>query len=230
MEHEEKNIPRGVSDPNLKWINTLKQETTPLLIDADAGWKIDSTTQFASEQMLRPIFFGAKQGFKATKFAERASAIVKLDFTPEPLPANGDKKDLVEPLAKTKERQRLWLEGVKNAQTLIQRGVPVAFTTAGCKSQAVFFENLQRVVKEGLSRTAALAGLTQTPAAILGISKQLGSITAGKTANLTILTADFLDPKTKVKYLIIDGQKIDPAREPFKFDNGAQGGSKESGR
>ena len=81
----------------------------------------------------------------------------------------------------------------------------------------------------GLGRDAALEGITfHTP----GNELRIGEIAAGKVANLTIMTGDFTEEKSKVKLLFIDGKKIDPEREPAKpappaaipFDDEEEGG------
>ncbi len=60
----------------------------------------------------------------------------------------------------------------------------------------------------GLSKEEALKSVTLYPAQILGISNQLGSIDAGKTANVVVTDGDLLDPRTNVKYLFINGRML----------------------
>ena len=105
-----------------------------------------------------------------------------------------------------------------------------ALTTAGCKDQDTFFVNVRRAVKEGWKRSSALASLTINPAKMFGLEEKYGTVEVGKAANMTILTADFLDPKAKVKYMVIDGMKFDPGKTLFKFDNSPQDFGGEQGR
>jgi len=117
------------------------------------------------------------------------------------------------PEAAARERRRRWEEGVANALRLHEAGVRFAFTGRGQTNPAEFWENLRRVVRAGLPREAALQGLTLAPARILGVERQMGTVEAGKLANLVVMTADFTDPKSKARYLFIDGKKLDLERE-----------------
>ena len=52
--------------------------------------------------------------------------------------------------------------------------------------------------------------MTLAPAEILGVSDQLGSITAGKKANLVISRGSILQATTPVELLVIDGRVMKP--------------------
>jgi len=60
----------------------------------------------------------------------------------------------------------------------------------------------------GLSREDALRSVTLYPAEILGIADKMGSIDAGKMANIVVADGDILDPRTNVKYVFIAGRMI----------------------
>ena len=134
-----------------------------------------------------------------------------------------DKKDEEEePSAIKQERERVWLEAAGNVLTLTKAGVPVALSTRGAKDFDTFFNNLRRLVKLGLQRDEALAELTVNVAKVYGVDRQLGAIEAGKIANLTVLSADFLDAKAKAKYVYIDGRKFEIGKTPYTFTNAPQ--------
>jgi len=60
----------------------------------------------------------------------------------------------------------------------------------------------------GLSKEDALKSVTLWPAQILGIGDKLGTIEAGKMANLVITDGDLLEAKTNTKFLFIDGRPV----------------------
>ncbi|HEY0429700.1 MAG TPA: amidohydrolase family protein [Pyrinomonadaceae bacterium] len=60
----------------------------------------------------------------------------------------------------------------------------------------------------GLSKEDALKSVTLYPAQILGVADRLGSIEAGKIANLVVTDGDILEPRTNIKYLFIDGRLV----------------------
>ena len=117
------------------------------------------------------------------------------------------------PLAVSQERQRKWEEKVANASVLSRAGVPIAFTTRGLKSPSEFLTNLRRAIKAGLPKEAALRALTLGAAQIFGVERQIGTVAVGKTAALVVLSGDFANDKTQVRYLFIDRQKFDLSKE-----------------
>ena len=61
-------------------------------------------------------------------------------------------------------------------------------------------------VGAGLSRERALRAITLDPARVAGIDDRVGSLEAGKDADLFIASGDILDPRTRVLTTIVDGQ------------------------
>jgi hypothetical protein len=141
-----------------------------------------------------------------------------------------DEPDADLPLAARKEKKRIWDERLGNAKKVSEAGVVFAFTTRGCKDTSEFWTNLRRVVKEGLPREAALKALTISAAKIVGADKQLGTVQAGKIANLTIMSADFTDEKAKAKYVFVDGRKFDTEIESSSSGPKGGGGGDDAGR
>lgn len=60
----------------------------------------------------------------------------------------------------------------------------------------------------GLSKEDALRAVTIWPAQILGIDDRLGSIDAGKIANIVVSDGDILEPRTNIKHLFINGRMV----------------------
>jgi imidazolonepropionase-like amidohydrolase len=63
-------------------------------------------------------------------------------------------------------------------------------------------------VKEGLSEAKALEAVTINPAKILGLEKRVGSLEAGKDADLVIFSGDPFDARSLVEKTIIDGKVV----------------------
>ena len=167
-----------------------------------------------------PVIVGLNWGEEAKGLEEAKPGDKKPDDTKkseDPKKQEVKKEDVKPPddenyltMAVKLERRRIWEEKAANAGLLTKSGVLIAFTSRGLKSYDELMTNLRSAIKFGLSRSAALAGLTISPASILGLEKQLGTIEAGKIANLTVMDGDFGESKTKVKYVVIDGIKFDP--------------------
>ncbi|HRI43978.1 MAG TPA: amidohydrolase family protein [Fimbriimonadaceae bacterium] len=60
----------------------------------------------------------------------------------------------------------------------------------------------------GLSPAAALRACTLSAAEILGVADRLGSIEAGKVANLFVTTGDAFEPTSQVSYVFIAGKPV----------------------
>lgn len=94
------------------------------------------------------------------------------------------------------------------AGELADRGAELIFVPRfeGGFGPELFLNQLAVLVREGLSREAALAGVTRNPARLLGISARVGTIERGKQADLVFLSGDPLDPHSRVTRVMIAGQ------------------------
>ncbi len=108
-----------------------------------------------------------------------------------------------------------WEQAPTNPRRLHEAGVTIALTTSGLRDDESFSKNLTRALEVGLEAGDALAMLTTTPAEILGLDDELGTIEQGKRANLVIATGDLFDAKARsakknaprVLDVWIDGQR-----------------------
>jgi imidazolonepropionase-like amidohydrolase len=93
---------------------------------------------------------------------------------------------------------------------LAKRGVTVAISTGG--GEMADSRNLPYAagyaVAYGLPYDEALKSITLTPATIFGLGDKLGSLDAGKTANVVIANGDPLDVKTNVEQVFIEGVSV----------------------
>lgn len=117
--------------------------------------------------------------------------------------------ELYEPIKVRQEKRRLWEEQVANVIRLHEAGIPFALTTRDFKNVSEFIKNLRLVIQKGLPAEVAVAALSATPAEFFGMKNQLGRIGAGQMANLTLMTKPIHDEKGTVKYIFVDGKKIE---------------------
>jgi len=88
---------------------------------------------------------------------------------------------------------------LNNAGALHEAGVTFALTGGHLLDQARF------TVRYGLPADVALAVITATPAKLLGVADRVGTIAAGKDADLVALTGDPFDLTTAVRWTMADG-------------------------
>src|SRR5205823_10522655 len=72
-------------------------------------------------------------------------------------------------------------------------------------------------VSYGLPPEEGLKAVTLYPAQILGVADQLGSIEAGKRANLVLADGDVLQAATQVKAVFIDGRPLEPTSKQTRL-------------
>ncbi len=92
-----------------------------------------------------------------------------------------------------------------NASELHAAGVKIAFATFGSANSRTLPYEAANAVAYGLPWEEGLKAITLYPAQILGVDDRLGSIEAGKIANLIVTDGDPLEITTEVKYLFING-------------------------
>ncbi len=133
-----------------------------------------------------------------------------------------DEKDpeLYEPLKVRQEKRRLWEEQAANVVRLHEAGIPFAFTTREFKSASEFTKNLRLVIEKGLPVDSAIEALSANAADFLGMKTQLGRIAPGQVANLTLMTKPVADEKATVKYVFVNGRKIEIEEKEDKKKDG----------
>ena len=98
---------------------------------------------------------------------------------------------------------------------LAKNGVKFAFSADGISAPKDILKAAKKSIDAGLAPEAALRALTISPAEIFGVSDRLGTIEAGKIANLVLTDGDLFEEKTKIKMVFVDGFKYE-AHEPEK--------------
>jgi hypothetical protein len=165
----------------------------------------------AKEFGLRPIIVGGMQAYRRLENlkADGVTVVASLNFGDAPQAVLGE-----DPARET-ERKRKYDEAVRNAIELKNAGIPVVLSTAGTKGPDDFLKQLRVLVAAGFRREYAIRALTVDPANLVGAGKRLGTIAVGKVANLVVRDGDFLNEKTTVKMVYVDGYRIDPAAKPL---------------
>jgi imidazolonepropionase-like amidohydrolase len=112
---------------------------------------------------------------------------------------------------------RHWYLAPTNPAQLARAGVRFAITSDGLASLTDFLPNLRIAVARGLSPSDALAALTTTPAAWLGIERTHGTIEQGKVANLVVTEGDLFTEEATVRDVWVHGRAYGVTR-PAQVD------------
>ncbi|UOQ96277.1 amidohydrolase family protein [Hymenobacter sp. 5317J-9] len=116
-----------------------------------------------------------------------AAFVLPLNF-----PDAYDVADVYDALRIPLEDLKHWELAPANAARLSQAGVPFALTAADLKDKKKFLPNLRKAAQYGLSETAALQALTETPARLLRAQDRVGALKPGMEANFIVCSANLL--------------------------------------
>jgi hypothetical protein len=109
---------------------------------------------------------------------------------------------------------------VKNTALIAEAGIPFAFSSLGTDDPNSLMEGIRKAIENGLPQEKALDALTVRAAEFIGLAKVLGTIEAGKIANLALVDGEILAEDAKVKFVFADGKKFE-LKEP-EAKEGAQ--------
>jgi imidazolonepropionase-like amidohydrolase len=195
-------------------LRPVAEGTMPLIIPAQAEREVQRVIDLADQFHVRCIVAG---GYEAARHADalkaaRLPVLVSLNFPRKKVIALGQQAQFVEnpaPAApeETYQEMRARHHAPEAPGELARAGVRFAFASDGLKTGEEFLANLRLAVSHGLPRDAAIRAATLSAAEILGIEQQLGSIEAGKIANLIVADGDLFDVQTQVKAVYVGGHE-----------------------
>jgi imidazolonepropionase-like amidohydrolase len=113
-----------------------------------------------------------------------------------------------------------WELAPTNAAAFEKAGIPFCLTTADLRDAKTFMTALRSALNYGLSETAALNALTKTPATALGVYDQVGSLEAGKWANLLIASGPLFNERTTIYQNWVQGHKYSVKDDGWKDPKG----------
>jgi len=116
---------------------------------------------------------------------------------------------VIGPLLTSRSKVELRNRSLANPGRLAAAGVTIAITTDHPVVPIHFLiHQVTLAVKEGLDRETALRAVTINPARIIGVADRLGSLTAGKDADLVIWSGDPLDVMSRAESAYIAGREV----------------------
>ena len=168
----------------------------PLIIDADSVAEIDSALALARDYKLKIMISG---GAEAWLTADRLAAANVPVLT-------GAMNNIPGSFAKLNQRQ-------ENAALLRKAGVKIALVGNDDSDESHFnARNLKyeagNAVAYGMSYDDALRAVTLTPAELFGLNDHIGSLQAGRDANLVVWSGDPFEFSTQVEHVFIKGREI----------------------
>ncbi len=184
---------RPARDLRLETLARVVRGEMPLLVTAHRAHDLLAALRLAEEFGIRVVLDGAAE---AHLIADRIKAAgVPVIVHPAMARPVGDAEHLT----------------LENAALLRKAGVTIAmqsgFEGYVPKTRVVLFEAALAAAR-GLGFDAALAAITIDAARLLGIDGRVGSIAAGKDADLVLFDGDPFEYTTHVSGVVIDGQVV----------------------
>ena len=121
----------------------------------------------------------------------------------------------------TLETLRHWDLAPGNPGRLNRAGIPIALSSTGLEKTSDFHDRVREAIAHGLDYESALAALTTTPASMLGLSSQLGTLEPGKLANMTITDGPLFAEDVNVQDVWVAGDRHVVTPRPVVDPRGA---------
>jgi len=180
-----------------------------VLFVADEMLQVLRAAALAKEAGVSARIVGAGDEYKRAALiaATGAPLVVPVNFPEAPDVSTPEKAIEV-----GTEELRQWQDAPGNAAVLAKAGVTFALTSNGLKDPKTFAAAVGKAIDRGLTDAQALAAVTTTPARLLGLEARLGTIAAGRIANLTV-TRGALFHGGKVREVWVDGVRYETAKD-----------------
>ncbi|HAW96394.1 MAG: hypothetical protein CMJ33_04900 [Phycisphaerae bacterium] len=211
MQHPEGNEPprEGLA---LESMRDVFEGREPVVIDANSEIRAMRGDRLAEEFELDAILLGSGMEFR------RIDEIKAMD-RPMIIPLVFPKKPTVEGVRSNEDttlRTLLtWKHAPENPARLKAADVDFALTTHRLGNRGDFRKNVAEAIERGLSREDALAAVTTVPASMMNADRWLGTIEAGRIANLVVVDGDLFDPSDSIKEIWIAGRRHELKADPL---------------
>ena len=195
---------RPTFNPALEALSPAVTKQMPVVLEGGSVLMSRRATQIAAEVGLSPIILASGHEWRRPDLFQgnRDPFIVPVHFSELAKLPEDDDWDQV-----SLDQLRAWDWGPSNPSLLSKQGRDIALTTYGLGDKKQFRKKLRLVIDRGLSEDDALAALTTVPARLCGVEKQLGTLEAGKIANLTIVEGtNYFQPDARIREVWVDGR------------------------
>jgi imidazolonepropionase-like amidohydrolase len=172
-----------------------------LIVTASRENDVLRALALADEFKVRVAVAEAPQAARVAEIvkARKLPLLVSVNFDPPRAPTFGPTDD-------EKERQEI-ADAERNPAELHKAGVSFALVSAFAPD---FLAGVRTAIERGLPAEAALRALTLAPAEVLGVADRLGSLEAGKIADVVVWSGEPLAKDTKAKMVFVDGVLYEP--------------------
>jgi N-acetylglucosamine-6-phosphate deacetylase len=206
-------LPPVESNDALAALQPTLNGAMPVIVPCSNEQSVLRAEKFATEFGLNLIVKGSGSEYRRLEeiVAMQRPVILPLSLPQAPNVATPESAADV-----TLETLLHWDIAPENAGRLDGRGLKLAFGADRLSNKGDFLKAVRLAVDRGLSPSSALKALTTTPAALFGLSQELGTVEAGRRASFVITDGDLFDRKTKVVETWVNGTRYEHSPEPSR--------------
>lgn len=182
----------------------IDQKPLPLWCDSSDELQALRLLRIAAEFGRTAVVVGSGMEFRRLEalVAAKPGFVVPLAFPDAPDTSTAGAAEQV-----TLRHLQSWEQAPTNSKRLLDAGATVAWTTARLRDRKDFRKSAREAIACGLTAEQALAAVTTTPARLLGIDQQVGTIEVGKWANLVGVAGELWDPDAKIREVWVGGRR-----------------------
>jgi imidazolonepropionase-like amidohydrolase len=125
---------------------------------------------------------------------------------PLAFPETYDVEDPIDAIQVNLSDLKHWELAPTNPAKIAAAGIEFSLTANGLRAKTDFLKQIQKAIESGLSETDALKATTATPAKMLGMEADLGSLEKGKIANFIVTNAPIFQKDTKIYHNWVGGK------------------------
>jgi len=177
---------------DLEALQPVLKGQVPLLVEANRASDLLAAMRLAGEFKLRLVLMGAAEGWMVAEQLAKANVPV-----------------VVKPLTDIPTFDSLGAT-LENAARLSKAGVTVALATFDTQNSRNLRQEAGNAIAYGMDRDAALQAVTLTPARLWGVADRVGSLEAGKDADVVVWSGDPFELSTGAEHVFIKGREMPP--------------------
>jgi imidazolonepropionase-like amidohydrolase len=175
---------------DLEALQPVLKGQVPLAIQANRASDLLAAVRLGDEFKIRVVLLGAAEGWMVADQLAKAKVAV-----------------VVKPLTTIPSFDSLGAT-LENAARLSRAGVTVALASFDTQNARNLRQETGNAIANGMDRDAALEAVTLTPARVWGVADRVGSIEAGKDADLVVWSGDPFELTGGAERVFIKGIEV----------------------
>jgi imidazolonepropionase-like amidohydrolase len=200
---EKQNREGPITDPRLEALRPYINREKPVFVEAETRKSIAEALLFAESEKLKIIITGGTDAWQlAEELKKRETPVIVGPVMRSPV-------SISDPFDAP----------YTNPGRLFEAGVKFCIRSDDASNSRNTPFEAAMAVAHGLPKDQGLRAVTLSAAEILGIEKEVGSLTPQKTANLVILDGDPLEHTSHIKGVFIAGKPFTPDSRQIRFYN-----------